>query len=434
MCSPGSAAQASASLLNLVGASPSALAALFSSAGAPSYRATQVLRAVHRSPRAESLAGLTQLGLAERAALANSARIDRGSLASEQRSADGTIKWLVALPEPHARLKVETVFISPPTTGADDDDDHYDDGGLDEADGSGFSENGLSRRGGGGRRHVQNLPRLRRGGTLCVSSQAGCSLSCTFCRTGTQRLESQLDAAGIVGQVHLATDRLAALGSGDHIRNVVFMGMGEPLLNPRAVFAAVQLLVAGVGLAPRRITISTAGVTPALARAAEELPPGVRLAVSLHAPDDALRTRLMPSNATYGGVDALLNACRIFAAARGDGAPSRSTSRAAGRITFEYALLAGVNDSPEQARSLAALLSRHLPPHAAHINLLPFHEWPGAPYSPSARPAILAFQAALAAAGMRAHIRTSRGIDILAACGQLRSAHAAAKEAARVRA
>ena len=412
MCTPLAAGAAAAPLLNLVSASPAALAALFARAGAPAYRTAQVLRAVHRAPRAGSLAALTGLSLAERAALAAVATLDRGALADEARAADGTVKWLVSLPGAQSRLRVETVFIPPPPLASDgaagDSDDDCDD-------------DAAAATGGG---------RLGRGGTLCVSSQAGCSLACTFCHTGTQALEGNVPAAGIVGQVHLAADRLAALGRGDHIRNVVFMGMGEPLLNARAVREAIALLVdrGGLALAPRRITVSTAGVVPALARAAEELPPGVRLAVSLHAADDALRSRLMNVNKMYGGVEPLLAAVRAFALRRGAAAPSRAAKKAA-RVTFEYAMLAGVNDAPAQARALAALLLRHLPPHCVHVNLLPFHPWPGAAFAPSPPAHIAAFQAVLADLGLRVHVRASRGLDILAACGQLRSAGAGAKRA-----
>jgi len=237
-------------------------------------------------------------------------------------------------------------------------------------------------------------------GTLCVSSQAGCSLNCTFCATARQGYNRNLTTAEIVAQVWLARRLLAGEAA---VTNVVLMGMGEPLLNFEAVVGAVQIMLDdfGYGLSRRRVTLSTAGVVPAIDRLREACP--VSLAVSLHAPDDALRDQLVPLNKKYP-IQSLRAACRRYVAGE-----SRR------RVTFEYVMLDGVNDQPAQARALAALL-RDVP---AKVNLIPFNPFPGAPFRRSPQAAIEAFRDVLFGAGIMTITRRPRGEDIAAACGQL---------------
>jgi 23S rRNA (adenine2503-C2)-methyltransferase len=254
-------------------------------------------------------------------------------------------------------------------------------------------------------------------GTLCVSSQVGCTLNCTFCHTGTQRLVRNLGAAEIVGQIMVARDALGEWPSppeGRQLTNIVLMGMGEPLYNYDNVAAAVKIAMDPEGLAVsrRKITLSTAGVVPMMARVGAEL--GVNLAVSLHAVTDELRDRLVPLNRKYK-IAELLDACRSY--------PGSSNAR---RITFEYVMLKGVNDSPAEARELVRLL-KGIP---AKVNLIPFNPWPGAPYECSTDTAIAAFSDIVFAAGYSAPVRTPRGRDISAACGQLKSASIRARRAA----
>ncbi len=238
--------------------------------------------------------------------------------------------------------------------------------------------------------------------TLCVSTQVGCGFGCAFCLTGTMGLERNLSAGEIVGQVWAAR---ASLPSGARLTHVVFMGMGEPLANYAATVKALRILVAplGFGFSPRRITVSTVGLVKGLERLARENL-RVNLAVSLHATTDDVRSRLMPVNRGWG-LDDLLAACRRFPL------PVRQ------RMTFEYTLLDGVNDSAEEARRLA----RRLQGLRAKVNLIPFNEWPGAAFRRPAPERILAFQRALLDAGLTATIRWSKGEDVGAACGQLAS-------------
>ena len=255
-------------------------------------------------------------------------------------------------------------------------------------------------------------------GTLCISSQVGCTLNCTFCHTGTQRLVRNLTAGEIVGQVVLARDRLGdwpakaeTSGTSDGERkrlvsNVVMMGMGEPLYNFEAVRDGLNVVADGEGLSvsKRRITLSTSGVVPNIARAGDEI--GVMLAVSLHAVTDELRDRLVPLNRKYKLRD-LLDACRNY--------PGLSNAR---RITFEYVMLKGINDSLADARALVRLV-KGIP---AKINLIPFNPWPGSTYECSAWEQIEKFSEVVFDAGYASPVRTPRGRDILAACGQLKSA------------
>jgi 23S rRNA (adenine2503-C2)-methyltransferase len=307
--------------------------------------------------------------LAERHSLA------RPDVVAEQVSADGTRKWLMRMPPAHAHDKgaeIECVYI----------------------------------------------PESDRG-TLCVSSQVGCTLNCSFCHTGTMPLVRNLTAAEIVGQVLVARDRLGdfpggtpptdgIVPSGEGVRavsNIVFMGMGEPLYNFAAVRDAITILTDGDGLSlsKRRITVSTSGVVPEMARLGAEC--GTMLAVSLHATNNPLRDQLVPLNRKYP-IEQLLQACRDY--------PGASNAR---RITFEYVMLKGVNDTPAEAKALVRLL-KGLP---AKINLIPFNPWPGSPYVCSDWETIERFSEIVFNSGYASPVRTPRGRDILAACGQLKS-------------
>jgi 23S rRNA (adenine2503-C2)-methyltransferase len=245
-------------------------------------------------------------------------------------------------------------------------------------------------------------------GTLCVSSQVGCTLTCKFCHTGTQRLVRNLEAAEIVGQVMIARDALGEWPSpaeDRQITNIVMMGMGEPLYNFDNVAKALKIVMdhEGLSISRRKITLSTAGVVPMIRRCGAEL--GVNLAISLHAVSDELRDVLVPLNKKYP-IAELLDACRTY--------PGSSNAR---RITFEYVMLKGVNDTPAEARELVRLLAG-IP---AKVNLIPFNPWPGAPFECSSDAAIAAFADIVNAAGYSSPVRTPRGRDILAACGQLKS-------------
>jgi len=246
-------------------------------------------------------------------------------------------------------------------------------------------------------------------GAVCVSTQVGCTLTCRFCHTGTQLLVRNLTSAEIVGQVMAARDAYGEWPTPDDggrlLSNVVVMGMGEPLYNFENVATALEILMdgEGIGISRRRITLSTSGVVPMMKACGERL--GVNLAVSLHAVTDELRDRLMPINKKYP-IRELIAACRDY--------PGASNAR---RITFEYILLKGVNDSPADARALLALV-RGLP---AKFNLIPFNPWPGAGFDSPDPKAVKAFSDLLQDAGYSAPIRWPRGRDILAACGQLRS-------------
>jgi 23S rRNA (adenine2503-C2)-methyltransferase len=258
-------------------------------------------------------------------------------------------------------------------------------------------------------------------GTLCVSSQVGCTLTCKFCHTGTQRLVRNLDAAEIVGQVMIARDALGEWPSPQEDRlltNIVMMGMGEPLYNYDNVVKALKIAMDGEGLSvsKRKITLSTAGVVPMIARCGAEL--GVNLAISLHAVTDELRDVLVPLNKKYPLAE-LLAACRAY--------PGLSNAR---RITFEYVMLKGVNDSPAEARELVRLLDG-IP---AKVNLIPFNSWPGAPFECSSDAAIEAFCDIVNEAGYASPVRTPRGRDILAACGQLKSESVKLRKSERLKA
>ncbi len=248
-------------------------------------------------------------------------------------------------------------------------------------------------------------------GTLCVSSQVGCTLTCSFCHTGTMRLVRNLTSGEIVGQVMLARDALGEWPSqpdGRLLTNIVMMGMGEPLYNFDNVRDALKLVMDGDGLAlsKRRITLSTSGVIPMMERAGEEI--GVNLAVSLHAVTKDVRDELVPLNRKYG-IEELLAACAAY--------PGANNAR---RITFEYVMLKDRNDSDDDARELVRLLRKYRLP--AKVNLIPFNPWPGAPYQCSDPERIRAFSNIVFEAGISAPVRTPRGRDIDAACGQLKTA------------
>ena len=248
-------------------------------------------------------------------------------------------------------------------------------------------------------------------GTLCVSSQVGCTLNCRFCHTGTMRLVRNLTAGEIVSQVMLARDALGEWPSqpeGRLLTNIVMMGMGEPLYNFENVRDALKLVMDGDGLAlsKRRITLSTSGVVPMMARAGQEI--GVNLAVSLHAVTKPVRDEIVPLNRKYG-IEELLAACAAY--------PSANNAR---RITFEYVMLKDKNDSDDDARELVRLLRKYKLP--AKVNLIPFNPWPGAPYECSDPDRIARFSDIIFKAGISAPVRTPRGRDIMAACGQLKSA------------
>ena len=343
---------------NLGGRDLGELAAEMAAIGAPAFRARQLWHWIyHRG--ATDFAVMTTLAKDFRARLAETFVIERPAIAESRHSLDGTHKWLLRFADGQ---EVETV-------------------------------------------HIPEEDR----GTLCVSSQVGCTLTCRFCHTGTQRLVRNLSAAEIVGQLMLARDALGEWPSpndGRLISNIVLMGMGEPLYNYDSVAKALKIVMDGEGIAisRRRITLSTAGVVPMIKRCGEEL--NVNLAISLHAVNDALRDQIVPINRKYP-IAELLDACRNY--------PGLSNAR---RITFEYVMLIDVNDSPAEARELVRLL-RGIP---AKVNLIPFNPWPGAPFDCSTDTAIKRFSDIVFAAGYASPVRTPRGQDIMAACGQLKSA------------
>ncbi|MCS6987473.1 MAG: 23S rRNA (adenine(2503)-C(2))-methyltransferase RlmN [Sphingomonadaceae bacterium] len=309
---------------------------------------------------ATDFAAMTDLAKDLREGLARHFRIGRPQVVQVQVSVDGTRKWLLR----SGGEEFETVFIP-------------------EAD----------------------------RGTLCVSSQVGCTLNCRFCHTGTMRFVRNLTAAEILGQVLVARDALGewpARPEGRLLTNIVLMGMGEPLYNFDAVRDAMRIVMdaEGLALSRRRITLSTAGVVPLMARAGEEI--GVNLAVSLHAVRDEVRDAIVPLNRKWN-IAQLMAACAAYPGARN-----------ARRITFEYVMLEGVNDSDADARELVRLIRRYRIP--AKVNLIPFNPWPGAPFRCSPDERIARFAEILFASGIAAPVRTPRGRDILAACGQLKSA------------
>ena len=346
---------------DLIGLSREELAAEMLALGEKPFRAKQLWHWLYHQgetdfARMNTIAKPMQMKLAERFV------VGRPEVATQQDSADGTRKWLLRFRD---QQQVETVYIP----SADEDR-----------------------------------------GAVCISTQVGCTLSCRFCHTGTQALVRNLGAAEIVGQFIAARDSYGEWpspkdGTPRHLSNIVVMGMGEPLYNYENVAKALKIVMdhEGIGLSRRRITLSTSGVVPMMDRCGAEL--GVGLAVSLHAVTDDLRDEIVPLNRKYPIAD-LLAACRRY--------PGASNAR---RITFEYVMLRGVNDSEAEARELVRLI-RDMP---AKVNLIPFNPWPGSPYKTSTSEAIQRFAAILNDAGYASPIRRPRGRDILAACGQLKT-------------
>ncbi len=347
---------------NLVGLDRGQLHEALVSAGIPErelrMRTSQLWHWIYHRGATE-FAEMTNVSKQVRATLADRFVLSHGDVVSEQISSDGTRKWLVRFADGN---EVETVYI----------------------------------------------PEEDRG-TLCISSQVGCTLNCRFCHTGTQRLVRNLDPAEIISQVMIARDSLGEWPSPSQdrqISNIVLMGMGEPLYNFDNAASALNIIMdpEGISISRRRITLSTAGVVPMMARVGQEL--GVNLAISLHAVSDAVRDVLVPLNRKYP-IAELLEACRMY--------PGATNAR---RITFEYVMLKGVNDSLEDAKSLVNLISG-IP---AKINLIPFNPWPGSPYECSDAEAIDRFGDFVNRAGYASPVRAPRGRDIMAACGQLKSA------------
>jgi len=343
---------------NLVGLSRAELAAELEAMGEKPFRAKQLWHWIyHRGER--DFANMTTLAKDFRQRLAETHAVGVPAVSREQTSDDRTRKWLM----------------------------RFDDGQEAEA---------------------VYIPEEDRG-AVCISSQVGCTLTCTFCHTGTQKLVRNLSAAEIVGQFMVARDSYGEWPTpkdgGRMISNIVMMGMGEPLFNYDNVSTALRIIMdhEGIALSKRRITLSTSGVVPEMRRCGEDL--GVNLAVSLHAVRDDLRDVLVPINRKYP-IKELMAACREY--------PGANNAR---RITYEYVMLKGVNDSPEDARELARLVKGA----PAKFNLIPFNAWPGAPYECSSGNAMKRFADILNDAGYSAPIRTPRGRDILAACGQLKS-------------
>ncbi|MDX1485494.1 MAG: 23S rRNA (adenine(2503)-C(2))-methyltransferase RlmN [Alphaproteobacteria bacterium] len=343
---------------SLIGFDRADFARLMADLGEKPFRAGQLWHWVY-GQGATDFSAMTTLAKAFRARLGESFSLARPVAAEDTVSADTTRKWLFRFGDGEL---AETVFI----------------------------------------------PNDERG-SLCVSSQVGCTLNCAFCHTGTQRLVRNLEPGEIVGQVMAARDAIgewALPSEGRLITNIVMMGMGEPLYNFDNVAKALKIIMdpEGLSISKRRITLSTAGVVPLMARCGEEL--GVNLAVSLHAVTDELRDILVPINRKYPLAE-LLAACRAY--------PGVHNAR---RITFEYVMLKGINDSPADARALVRLL-KGIP---AKTNLIPFNPWPGAPYECSSDAAIARFATIVNDGGLSAPVRTPRGRDILAACGQLKTA------------
>lgn len=343
---------------NLIGLSFEELTTALTELGLEKFRAKQIWSWIYNHG-ATDFSKMSTLAKSAREKLMASFSVLRPTISQDQKSEDGTRKWLLKMPDGQ---EVECV-------------------------------------------HIPETDR----GALCVSSQVGCTLTCRFCHTGTQRLVRNLEAGEIVMQVMLARDALGEWPSTREQRllsNIVMMGMGEPLYNYENVSKALRIIMDGEGIAisKRRITLSTSGVVPMIKRCGDEL--DVNLAISLHAVTDELRDNIVPINRMYPIKD-LLQACRDY--------PGASNSR---RITFEYVMLKGINDSPVDAKQLVRLL-RGIP---AKINLIPFNPWPGSPFECSDWDTIEKFSIIINDAGYASPVRTPRGRDIMAACGQLKSA------------
>ena len=336
-------------LINLLDFDRKGLQAFFADLGEKPFRATQLLKWIYQEGVVD-FDEMTNLSKSLRSYLKENCHIQTPKIVTEQLASDGTYKWAM---QTHCGNRIETVFI----------------------------------------------PEERRA-TLCISSQVGCALACSFCSTAQQGFNRNLSTAEVIGQLYLAQQRI---GPERRITNVVMMGMGEPLLNFDNVVAAMNLMMDdfAYGLSKRRVTISTSGVVPAMNRLNEVC--DVSMAVSLHAPNDALRDQLVPINIKYP-LSELMEACRAYAK---DG-PRK-------HITFEYVMLDGVNDSLNDARTLAKLL-KNVP---SKVNLIPFNPFPQSAYRCSESSVILKFRDVLHNAGIVTTIRKTRGEDIDAACGQL---------------
>ncbi len=342
---------------NLIGMDRDDMNAFLSEMGEPAFRAKQLFQWIYNRGVTE-FDGMTNMAKPLRAKLAESFRMHRPEVTAHQVSSDGTQKWLLRYDDGN---EAETVYIP--------DDDR---------------------------------------GTLCVSSQVGCTLTCKFCHTGTQRMVRNLTPADIVAQVMLARDTLGdwtVTSDKRRLTNIVFMGMGEPLYNTDNVIKAMKIIMDGEGisLSKRRITLSTSGVVPEIERVGQET--DVLLAISLHAVNDELRNEIVPINRKYP-LKELMAAVRAY--------PGLSNAK---RVTWEYVMLKGVNDSVADAKELLRLI-KGIP---SKINLIPFNPWPGSPYDCSTDAQIKKFADVIWNAGYSAPIRTPRGRDILAACGQLKS-------------
>jgi len=358
---PGAAAHGRNDLRrNLIGLSRDGLKAALAEAGLEPFRAAQIWQWIYWHGVTD-FGRMTNIAKKTRDRLADQFVIERPSIVTEQRSVDGTRKWLLRFADGN---EAETV----------------------------------------------NIPETDRG-SVCVSSQVGCTLTCTFCHTGTQPLVRNLTPDEIVGQFMVARDSYGewptpTADAQRMLSNIVMMGMGEPLYNFDNVVTALKIVMddQGIALSRRRITLSTSGVVPMIPKVGEAL--DVNLAVSLHAVNDEIRDTLVPINRKWP-IAELLKACADYPGAR--------NSR---RITFEYAMLKGVNDSDADARELVRILK----PIHAKVNLIPFNPWPGAPYECSSNNRIHRFAEIVNDGGLSAPVRTPRGRDISAACGQLKSA------------
>ena len=342
---------------NLLGLSREEISTALAALDVERYRADQIYGWIYAKGETDFEA-MTNLSKDLRLRLQDAFRIDRPGITADQQSVDGTRKWLLGFEDGNA---AETV-------------------------------------------HIPEADR----GTLCVSSQVGCTLTCAFCHTGTQRLVRNLEPGEIVGQIMLARDHLEEWPSAKEekrLTNIVMMGMGEPLYNYDNVKKALEIAMDGDGVAisKRRITLSTSGVVPMIEKCGAEL--GVMLAISLHAVTDDVRDMLVPINKKWP-IKELLAACRAYPAAKN-----------ARRITFEYVMLDGVNDSEADARELCRLI-KGIP---AKVNMIPFNPWPGSAFECSSPEAIKKFARVVEKAGYVATVRTPRGRDILAACGQLKT-------------
>ena len=352
---------------NIVGLSREELNERFLNLGLKKFRSGQVWHWLYHKG-VTSFEEMTTLSKTVREQLRQKFAIKRPMIIEKQTSMDGTIKWLLQFED---GTKAETVFI----------------------------------------------PEEDRG-TLCISSQVGCTLNCSFCHTGTQRLVRNLTSSELVGQILTAFDELSAWPSaqaGRPVTNIVLMGMGEPLYNLDNVITALKIVMdnEGISISKRRITLSTSGIVPEIYKCGLET--DVNLAISLHAVTDDVRNILVPINKKYPIKD-LLRACREY--------PGVSNSR---RITFEYVMLKGINDSISDAKALIKLMEG-IP---AKINLIPFNPWPGSPYETSEKSQIEQFAKIILKAGYPSPVRTPRGDDILAACGQLKSGSVKEKRSKR---